>query len=296
VVDIDTTSTVTGQQGAGTGMVLTSSGDVLTNNHVIEGATEIVVTRTDTGRTYRATVIGTDPIDDVALLHLASASGLPTAPLGTSRAVAVGDAVVAAGNAGGRGGAPMVVTGTVQALDQTITVSEGRFGASSTLRGLIQTDAPLQPGDSGGPMLEAGKVIGINTAASANGGFDTAGSEGFAVPIDKALAVVAAIRAGKETSTIHLGARGFLGVSASQPDQGAGALVGLVQPGSPAQKAGLAVGDVITAVDGAAVRTPKDLTDRVHAHRPGDRVTITWTDAQGRSTSAAVTLATGTPD
>jgi S1-C subfamily serine protease len=298
VVDIDTTSTLTGQQGAGTGMVLTSTGDILTNNHVIDGATAIIVTRTDNGQTYTATVVGTDPTDDIALLHLTNATGLPTIPLGRSSTLAIGDPVTAVGNAGGTGGVPTVVTGTVQALDHTITVSEGRGTPPSTLHGLVQTDAPLQPGDSGGPMLDHNAtVIGINTAASASGNrFDTVTPEGDAIPIDTALSIVDQIRNGRETATIHIGPRGFLGVSAAQPDQGVGALVAGVQPGSPAEQAGLAVGDIITGIDASRVTTPTDLTDLIHTHRPNDRVRVTWTTSQNASKATTVTLAAGTPD
>ncbi|HVT77377.1 MAG TPA: trypsin-like peptidase domain-containing protein, partial [Acidimicrobiales bacterium] len=301
IVDIETSSTINGLEGAGTGMILTATGDVLTNNHVIEGATRIVVTRTDNGATYNATVIGTDATEDVALLHLADAKGLPTIPIGDSSKVGVNNSVVAAGNALGRGGAPTVVTGTVRALDQSITVSDEVGNGSATLHGLIQTDAPLVPGDSGGPMFDDhNKVIGINTAA-AQGRFrqfqdGSGGGEGFAVPINTAMGVVSKIRQGVETDTIHIGVRGFLGVSTTDADNGAGALVGQVQPGSPADKAGVAAGDVITAVDGSAVGDANSLTDRIHDHKPGDTITLQWTTRAGVSRSAKVTLSTGAAD
>ncbi|HVV37230.1 MAG TPA: trypsin-like peptidase domain-containing protein [Acidimicrobiales bacterium] len=301
IVDIETSSTINGLEGAGTGMILTATGDVLTNNHVIEGATRIVVTRTDNGATYNATVIGTDATEDVALLHLADAKGLPTIPIGDSSKVGVNDSVIAAGNALGRGGAPTVVTGTVRALNQSITVSDEVGNGSATLHGLIQTDAPLVPGDSGGPMFDDhNKVIGINTAA-AQGRFrqfqdGSGGGEGFAVPINTAMGVVSKIRQGVETDTIHIGVRGFLGVSTTDADNGAGALVGQVQPGSPADTAGLAAGDVITAVDGSAVADANSLTDRIHGHKPGDTITLQWTTSAGISRSAKVTLSTGAAD
>ncbi|MEY2399481.1 MAG: hypothetical protein QOJ00_2655 [Actinomycetota bacterium] len=294
IVDIDTTSTLSGIRGAGTGMVVSPDGDILTNNHVVEGATRITVTVVETGARYAAAVVGVDPTDDVALLHLSGASDLAVIPLGSSSNVSIGDPVVAAGNALGQGGAPTVVTGNVRALNQTITVQDELDEGSHTLRGLIQTDAPLVPGDSGGPMFDAAnKVVGINTAAAR--GFGRNASVGLAVPIDTAKDVVAKIRDGNETSTIHIGVRGFLGVRTSDVAAG-GAGVVSVQPGSPAEKAGVATGDVITTVDGTVIRTASALTNLIHTHRPGDTVTLAWTRSDGTTHSAKVTLASGAAD
>ena len=136
---------------AGTGIVLTSTGEVLTNNHVIEGATSIKVTDIGNGKSYTATVVGYDATQDVAVLHLQGASGLTTASLGDSATVQAGDRVVALGNAEGKGGTPSVATGMVTALNQSIIASDGLSGVNEQLSGLIESNARIKPGDSGGP-------------------------------------------------------------------------------------------------------------------------------------------------
>ena len=175
---VDVVSTLGDENGkaAGTGMVLTSNGEVLTNNHVIDGATSISVTDIGNGHTYKATVVGYDKTKDIAVLQLQNASGLRTVTFGDSSTVSVGQQVVAIGNAEGKGGQPSVVTGSVTALNQSITASdEGSASNSEQLTGLIQTNAPIQPGDSGGPLVNsAGQVIGIDTAASSSSATPTA--------------------------------------------------------------------------------------------------------------------------
>jgi S1-C subfamily serine protease len=169
---VDVTSTL-GYQGAtakGTGIVLTSNGEVLTNNHVVNGATSVSVTDIGNGKTYKATVVGYDQSHDVAVLQLSGASGLTTATTGNSSTVKVGDDVVGLGNAGGAGGTPSVAAGTVTALNQSITASDEGSGSSEQLSGLIQTNANIQPGDSGGPLVNSyGQIIGMDTAASSSG-------------------------------------------------------------------------------------------------------------------------------
>jgi len=169
---VDVTSTL-GFQGAtamGTGIVLTSNGEILTNNHVVNGATSVSVTDIGNGKTYKATVVGYDASHDVAVLQLSGASGLTTATTGNSSTVKVGDNVVGLGNAGGKGGTPSVAPGTVTALNQSITASDEGGGSSEQLSGLIETNADIQPGDSGGPLVNAyGEIIGMDTAASTSG-------------------------------------------------------------------------------------------------------------------------------
>ena len=170
---VDVVSTDGDQQAtaAGTGIVLSASGLVLTNNHVINGATAIKVTDIGNGRTYTAKVVGYDASHDVAVIQLQNASGLTTASLGNSSTVQSGDSVVALGNAGGKGGTPSVAAGTVTGLNQSITASDDLSGASEQLTGLIQTNADIQPGDSGGSLVNSyGQVIGIDTAASSASG------------------------------------------------------------------------------------------------------------------------------
>ena len=169
---VDVTSTL-GYEGAtamGTGIVLTSNGEILTNNHVVNGATSVSVRDIGNNKTYKATVVGYDESHDVAVLQLSGASGLTTATTGNSSTVKVGDNVVGLGNAGGAGGTPSVAPGTVTALNQSITASDEGSGSSEQLSGLIESNANIQPGDSGGPLVNSyGQIIGMDTAASSSG-------------------------------------------------------------------------------------------------------------------------------
>jgi len=179
---VDVTSTLGYQQATakGTGIVLTSNGEILTNNHVINGATSVSVTDIGNGKTYKATVVGYDESKDVAVLQLTGASGLTTADLGDSSTVGVGNSVVALGNAEGLGGTPSVATGSVTALNQSITASDESSGTSEQLTGLIETNAGIEPGDSGGPLVNShGQVVGMDTAASTNYTFGGEGNGGF---------------------------------------------------------------------------------------------------------------------
>ncbi|MDQ1515190.1 MAG: hypothetical protein QOE80_1020 [Actinomycetota bacterium] len=296
IVDVNTTLGYRGGAGAGTGMILTTSGAILTNNHVIDGATSITVTLVGTGRTYPATVVGTDPIHDVAVIQIHGASGLKPIPMADSSSVSSGDGVVAIGNALGAGGTPAVVTGTVTALDQTITVTDESGSNAQTLSGLIQTDAPLQPGDSGGPLLNSsGQVIGIDTAASAGRRFRTGSSVGLAIPINQARAIAAQIQAGQAGASVHIGLPGFLGVQIA-PTAGsavAGAVVGGVLAGGPAAAAGLGAGDVITALNGQPITSAEALTAATASHHPGDKVSVGWTDSSSTQHHATIVLASG---
>jgi S1-C subfamily serine protease len=278
---------------AGTGIILTASGEVLTNNHVIDGATSVSVRVLSTGKTYTATVLGSDRADDVALLQLKDASGLQPANLGDSSSVKVGDPVTAVGNAGGDGGEPSTVTGTVTDLDQTITATDAAGGNAEQLTGLIQMNARLQPGDSGGPLYNAaGQVIGMNTAASANRRFRTTSAEAYAIPLAKALDIVHQIETGKASVNVTIGIPGFLGVGVDESN-GSGALITDVVAGTPAEHTGLVAGDIITAIDGQAIDSPDSLTSVLRTHHPGDNVKLTWSDSSGQSHTADVTLATG---
>jgi len=308
LVNITVTNRATGLRGEATGMVLTPSGVVLTNNHVIQGATSIAATDIGNGRTYSATVVGYDRSGDVAVIQLHGASGLRTVPLGTSSGVSVSDRVLALGNAGGGGGKPRVAQGRVIALKRTITATDIGGGNAERLGGLIETDAAVLPGDSGGPMVNAGgQVVGMDAAASAANTSSTtqrAKVQGFAIPIDAALAVARQIEAGTSSSTVHVGPTGFLGVevvpspqvaagSGAAGSQPQGAFVGGALKGYPAARLGLKQGDVITAVGGQPVTSATRLTDLLSAHHPGDTVQIDWTDAAGRSHSGTVRLVSG---
>jgi S1-C subfamily serine protease len=294
VVDINTTVGPEGAHAAGTGIVLSAGGEVLTNNHVIAGATAISVTDVGNGQTYQAKVVGYDRAEDIAVLQLQGATGLRTAPLGDSSQVAVGGGVVAIGNAGGVGGAPSVVSGTVTALDQPITATDQNGANAEQLTGLIQVAADIQPGDSGGPLADTtGRVIGVNTAASAGFRFQAGGGTGFAIPINQAVTIARQIEAGRSSVTVHIGETAILGVQVLARPGDSGVPVAAVVPGSPAQQAGLTGGDVITSLDGQAVGAPSTLTTVLDGHHPGDRVGLGWVDPSGGSHTATVRLATG---
>jgi S1-C subfamily serine protease len=301
VVDVNTTLGFNSGAAAGTGMVITPSGEVLTNNHVVDGATSVTVQINGSGPTYTAKVLGTDATDDVALLQIQGVSGLKTVKLGDSTGVAVGDEIVAIGNALGLQGPPSVSGGTVTALDQSITASDAGGANSEQLNGLIQIDAPLRPGDSGGPLVNmAAEVIGMDTAAAGIQRSRSASTLAFAIPINAAMTVIHQIEAGRGSATVHIGDAAFLGVqiqsasgSGGSVPAGTGAVVAAVTPHTPAEDAGLAVGDTIVAVDGKAIDSPADLTQRISDHHPGDSARISWTDPSGKTHSATVRLATG---
>jgi S1-C subfamily serine protease len=318
VVDVNTQLGYQGGAAAGTGIVLTSSGEVLTNNHVVDGATSISVTDVGNGRTYNATVVGTDATDDVAALKLSGASGLSTVKLGNSSTVSVGDAVVAIGNAGGTGGTPSVSSGTVSALNQSITASDELSNNAEQLSGLIETTATLQPGDSGGPLVNSqGAVVGMDTAASSNFQFQSGSSgsnQNYAIPINSALSVAKQIESGQASSTIHIGPTAFLGVAVQSASDsggsgsefgglggsaggfgssGGGATVEQVESGSPADQAGLSAGDEITSLNGNNINSADDLSSVMERLHPGQTVELGWTDSSGQQHTAQVQLATG---
>ena len=293
---IETTLGYEDAQAAGTGMVLTADGLVLTNNHVIEGSTEISVTIAATGQTYTATVVGTDAVDDVALLQLQGASGLRTVAVDDD-AEAVGDAVTAVGNASG-GGVLLAADGAITGLDSSVTTQSDGLTAGETLDGMIEFAADVVAGDSGGAVLDAeGEVVGMTTAASSG----SATTVAYAIPIEDALAIVDKILAGDETDGVAVGSPAFLGVQVARVPTGyryggsatAGALIAGAIDGTPAAAAGLAAGDTITAIDGAAVADAEALTTTLADHEPGDTVTLTWIDGSGATRSATVTLIAG---
>jgi S1-C subfamily serine protease len=291
-------------------MVITSSGEVLTNNHVIEGATSIKVDLNagNNSRTVDAEVIGVDPTDDIALLKLQHVSGLPTVKLGDSSTIAVGDKVVAIGNALDLPGPPRVTQGSIDAVRRTITVDDGRGGAER-LTDVIQIDAELSPGNSGGPLVDTeARVIGVNSAAELGDSQQTSSTTGFAIPINRAMTIVHQIEAGREDDKVQVGPTAFLGVQIQDVGRNrsgdpfdnrgnlpvdSGALVRGVDSDAPAADAGIESGDIITAVDGKTVTSASALTQTVRIHNPGDKITITWIDSSGSHRHASVKLATG---
>jgi S1-C subfamily serine protease len=280
-------------EAAGSGVILTSGGRILTNNHVIEGSTSIKVTVESTGVSYTAKVIGTDSVDDIAVLQLVdgsgkNVSGLTTAKLDTQK-LSVGDTVTSIGNAEGTGNL-VAASGSVTALDQAIQVADDSTGATENLSGLIETNADVVSGDSGGPLIDAqGEVTGIVTAAS-SGSRDVTG---YAIPINTAMSIAKKIIAGEAGGHIIIGLPAFLGVELSPTQSGSGVAISGVVDGSAAAGTGLAAGDVITAIDGAPVTTTDSLSSLVKSHAVGDKVTVTYTDASGAAQQLTVTLTAG---
>jgi S1-C subfamily serine protease len=301
---VDIVSTFEYQQvtGAGTGIVLTTTGEILTNNHVIAGATTISVIDVGNGQTYTATVVGYDAAHDVAVLQLQGASGLQTASI-SSAAATVGEAVVAAGNAGGTGGTPTAAAGSVTAVNQSITASNELTGTSERLTDLIQVNAAIQAGDSGGALVDSsGSVIGINTAGSSNYSLSSDTGRGYAIPIADAMAIATAVEAGQGSATTHVGDSAFLGILMGSSGNGRhgrttsiGALVGGVVAGDPAAKTGIVAGDTITSLGDQTVDSATTLGQLMIGYHPGDTVTIGWVDAAGTAHTAKVTLVSGPP-
>ena len=335
LVIINTNLQFDSEAAAGTGMVINPNGLVLTNNHVIDGSTKITATVSATGKTYPAMVVGYDKTRDIALIQLQNASGLTTVPIGNSSSVKIGNAVVALGNAEGRGSIT-ATAGEVTGLNQTITASEeGGSTASETLSGMIQTDANIVPGDSGGPLAGSTGVIGMDTAG--NGVSDQQQAPaGFAIPINTALSVARQIAGGHASSTITIGYPPFVGIFVSsgsssspqaqaqqeeqqQQNGGSGSspacytsnadltVPSVIAPvssgtlivgticGSPAASAGMTGGAVITTVNGKAVGSPDDLTGILSRFRPGDTISVTWVSPSGQRSTRSLHLTAGPP-
>lgn len=300
IVDINTT--LGNGQAAGTGMIISSTGEILTNNHVVTGSTSISVTVQGRSQTYSAHVVGVDVSQDVAVIQIdQNVSSLPTVTFADSSSLHVGDAVVAIGNALGQGGAPHVETGQITALDQTITASEGG-GSAETLNGLVQSDAVIYAGDSGGALVNgAGQVVGMITAGQAQGFRSSASNVGYAIASNAALSAANRIRAHEVASDLTYGQVGFLGVAVQSMDAAAAQQLGLnvtsgalvtatPQSGSPAATAGISRYSVIVKVGDTGVTSADSLGTAVKSHQPGDSVSITWVNSSGTHT-ATVTLA-----
>jgi S1-C subfamily serine protease len=343
LVDISSQLRYQAGAAAATGMVISSNGLVLTNNHVINDTTGLVATVVSTGQHFPAKWLGYDSSADVAVIQLVGAHGLKTIPIGDSAKVKIGDNVVALGNANGAGGAP-AVAGSITGLNRTITASDSGAGTSETLHGMLQTNAGIVPGDSGGALATAaGTVIGMNTAAATGSLGSPTESVGFAIPIDRAIAIAREIINGQASSSIRIGATGFMGVlvpsgKASQstnpaqqrelqlrqdqsesnfpvPPAGAacvsneessgvpahvapvstGALIIGQLCGTPADRAGIAAGDVITAVGGQRVTSPSQLTTVMLGFKPGVNVQVSWTDIRGHKHRSTLDLAQAPP-
>lgn len=282
VVSIDVKGNGTEDQG--TGMIITSNGLVVTNNHVIAAAVNggtITVTRTGTTKSMKATLIGTNPIDDVALIKINNVSNLATVTFGNSNDLLVGDPVVAIGNALGlAAGTPTVTSGIVSALGRTVTA--GTSSSTETLSNMIQTDAAINPGNSGGPLLDAqGDVVGMNTAVAgtlADG--SSAQNIGFAIPVSTIESLLKSLKAG--ASVVNHGA--FIGVEitsmtpALQAEYGfsvsSGVVVMSVIAGTGAASAGVKQGDIIVGINSTVINSTQDVSSVVSSLRPGDEITL----------------------
>ena len=284
----------------GTGMIITSAGEIVTNNHVVSGATSISVNLNGSVKDLPAKVVGTDPADDVALIQLSGESGLPTVSFGRSAAVKVGDAVVAIGNALGLSGGPTVTAGIISAEGRGLTTQDPNSGTVITLANLLQTDAAINPGNSGGPLVNSrGQVVGMNSDEAVNAGSAQAQNIGFAIPADTISRLVPLLRKGG-TVTIpraYLGIQGADETPQQQQEYGltpsTGALVETVLPGTPAAKAGIQPGDVIVSLDGTGVAAWTDLTQDLRACNPGQVVTL-GVYRGAKLLNLAVTLGTAT--
>jgi S1-C subfamily serine protease len=240
------------------------------------------------------------------VLHLTGASGLTTASIGDSSKVAVGDAVIGIGNAGGTGGTPSVAPGSVTALNQSITASDESSGSSEQLTGLIQVAADIRSGDSGGSLVNgSGQVVGMDTAATVGYQFQgrsadsqNSSGEGFAIPINQAVSIARQIETGSSSGSVHTGETAFLGVSVTSAggqggDSGSGAVVEKIVPASPADQAGIAAGDTIVSLNGQSVGSSDNLTKLMDRHHPGDQLTLVWTDQSGQQHSGSVIPVSG---
>jgi serine protease Do len=295
VVRIDTVINYQHAIGAGTGVIIDPAGVILTNYHVVQGADTI--TATALGLPYPADLVGYDRGNDVAVLQLrGTAGGLPAALLGDSSTLAVGDPVVALGNARGSGSPLTNESGTVAGFGRTISAQDELTGSSTQMTGLIEVAAPVRAGDSGGPLVNsAGQVVGITTAATVTFRMGP-GGEGFAIPINDVMPIVNQIRSRTPSDTVHVGPPTLLGVGVSGGDQDQdlpGVLLREVLNGGPAQQAGLQNGDVLLSIDGAQLNSATALTDVLDRHYPGDVVDLVWMDRGGQQRTGKATLSSG---
>ena len=306
LVDVETEIRNLGIGGAGSGIVLSGSGEILTNNHVINQATTVEVVTKGNQKRYSARVVGYDRNHDVALLQIQNPGRLIPAAVGDSNAVRIGEPILGIGNAGGAGGKPIRAPGKVNNVGRSISTSDELTGSTEQLKGLIEILADIRPGDSGGPLVnEAGQVIGVNTAASVNYKTSVPNGTGYAIPINDAMQIVQVIRGGRSTDEVHVGPTGIIGIAVAGPSLGPdghispnakpGATVTAVGLESPGEAAGLQRGDTIVGLDGTPIDSPTRLTAITGRHRPGDRMTLEVVNPAGQRRTTAVVLDDGPP-
>lgn len=282
-----------GKVETSTGMVLTASGAVLTNDHLVARAQSISVRVAGRGADVAASIVGLDPADDVALLQLQDASGLPVVGIGDSTRLAEGERVTALAASDG-GGPPVQLQGTVSGLDQTVTATDAVSGEVESISGAVQVTAPLTPAAIGGPVIDSSGQVVAMAAATASQLRPPGPGGGWAIPIATVVAVAHDMITGAPDPRVLHGQGAVLGIDVVDHTGPPGALVIQVSPGSPAQAAGIAPGDVIVAIGGVPIATADSVAGALRGHRAGDRVTVQWVTASGQSQHATAQLASGT--
>jgi S1-C subfamily serine protease len=282
------TNTTADGGDTGTGIIVSSDGEIITNNHVVEGSTDLKVRLSGATDAVEARILSTDPGNDLALIKLVNASGLTAATFADPASLAVGDTVIAVGYALALDGGPSVTSGIISALNRTLTDTDG------ALDGLIQTDAAISSGNSGGPLINLdGQVVGVNTAVYNSSNSTAANNIGFAIGVAEVQRVVNILRGDSKGSTPNQSrTQGYLGIGlGDRRDGGSGAVITEVQADSPADKAGLKVNDVVVAINGRTVTGQGALIAAIRDSAPGDKVTIT-VDRDGSKKELVATLTT----
>ncbi|WP_028478232.1 S1C family serine protease [Nocardia sp. CNY236] len=297
LVNIHAVAEPFGAGAAGSGIVLTADGQVLTSHHVVKGADRVTVTDVGTGETYDAVVLGYDSDADIALLDLPAATRLPVATIGSSAGLHLSEEVLAIGNAGGTGGTPTAVHGPLTALDSTIVAVNSSDLSRKSLRGMLEVEAAITSGQSGGALVDrSASVVGVIAAASGDPEqVRLHPPNGYAVPIDSAMHVVEQIRAGRPTDTVHIGPTATLGVLVSDAlPAGTGARVDVAVYDMPAQNAGMGAGDVIVSVDDHPVTSARAVRAELNVRKPNDTIRLGLEGAGGQRT-VSVVLISGPP-
>ncbi len=290
-----TTTLESGATVVGTGVILRSSGEVVTTYTVVAGAVSIAADVTGNGARYAASTFALSPAADVAVLQLLNATGLPRASIGTSSSVARGDRVTAITTAPGVEGTSTSTQGAVTALGQTVLASDSSGADPATLSGLIEFDAPLPRDGAGGALVDAsGKLVGLDATTDPMQRASATPGAGFAIPIDQVLGLVHDVETHTPNPEILEGHGAYLGIHALDSATPPGALIVEADPGAPAAVAGMAAEDVILSIDGVRIDSVAELRVQLGQHQGGDRVVVGWIDAHGDRHSASVQLAAAT--